>query len=168
MNNKIFKSIFLGTVLLSVLGVSAGLAQSSTPESVVKELYKMHDQDLKGNNNRILSGQIRKMLDKFFDKKLADFIWKDLTSNSDEVGVLDFDPFYNAQDFDVKNFSAAKAKIVGTKATVVVKFNNFDRRDTLNYQLVRRNSVWKISDIKYTDGTSLLGYFKEAAKNPSN
>ena len=165
MNIKTFTSFLLLAILVSVFGITASFAQTSTPDSLVKELYKIHDQDLKGNDDHILNGKNRKPLDKFFDKTLADYIWKDLTSNSEEVGVLDFDPFYNAQDFDIKNFSVGAAKIVGTKATIVVKFTNSGRKDTLNYQLVKRGSEWKIADIKYTDGSSLMGYFKEAAKN---
>jgi hypothetical protein len=95
-------------------------------------------------------------------------IWKDLKSNSEEIGVLDFDPLYNAQDFDIKGFSVGKAKIAGTKATVTVKFINSGRRDILNYQLVRRNSTWKITDINYGEGFTLLRYFKDAAKDSSN
>jgi hypothetical protein len=165
MKFKMLTSFLLLSVWCLGFGIVTGLAQSSTPEAVIKELYKIHDQDLKNSNERILSGENRQNLDKFFDKTLADFTWKDLTSNSDEVGVLDFDPFYNAQDFEIKNFSVAKAKIVGIKATVTVKFTNAGRRDTLNYQLVKRGTGWKIADIKYTDGTSLMSYFREAAKN---
>ena len=124
MNNKTFKSFFLVAILLFVCNISSTFAQSSTADSLVKELYKIHDQDLKGDGDRILDGKSRKNLDKFFDKSLADFIWKDLTSNSDEVGVLDFDPFYNAQDFDIKNLVISAPKVVSTKATVVVKFTN--------------------------------------------
>ncbi len=162
MNIKTFTSYFLVAIIVSVVGISTAFAQSSTPDGLIKDLYKVHDQDLKGDTDNILNGKTRKPLDKYFDKILADLMWKDLTSNSEEVGVLDFDPFYNAQDFDIKNFSIGAPKVVGTKATVVVKFTNSGRKDTLSYQLVKRGSAWKIADIKYTDGSSLLGYFKEA------
>lgn len=165
MNIKTSKSFLLVAILFSVFAVVSSFAQTSIPEALVKDLYKTHDQNLKNNTDSILDGKNRKSLDKYFDKTLGDFIWKDLTTHTDEVGVLDFDPFYNAQDFDIKNFSVAKAKITGTKASVIVKFTNSGRRDTLNYQLVRGKSGWRIADIKYTDGTSLLGYFKEDAKN---
>ncbi len=165
MNIKTIKSILVIVTLFSIGGISSIAAQKTTPELVIKDLYKTHDQDLKNSNDSILSGKSRKILDKYFDKTLADFIWKDLTTQRDGVGVLDFDPFYNAQDTDIKNFSVAKAKISGGKATVVVKFTNSGRKDTLTYQFVRQNSAWKIIDIKYTDNSSLLGYFKEDAQS---
>lgn len=192
MNKKAIKSILSAVILFSVIGslvcfartVPANInttteqtnintesvltesfanetAQTSAPDAVVKDLYKTHNKD----QGVILDGKSRKLLDKYFDKTLADLMWKDLTTHTDEVGVLDFDPFYNAQDTQIKKFAVGKPKIDGKKATVIVTFQNFTRKETLNYQLVRQNSAWKISDIKYTDGTSLLGYFKEDAKN---
>jgi hypothetical protein len=145
----------------SIAANASGAAQQSAPDAVVKDLYKTHDK----NNGAILDGKSRKLLDKYFDKTLADYMWKDLTTHQDEVGVLDFDPFYNAQDVEIKNFNVGQPKIEGDKAIVPVTFQNFDRKDTLTYTLARQNSAWKISDIKYTDGSTLVGYFKEDAKN---
>ena len=164
MNIKTIKIILCALTLFSIFGASSIAAQKTSPDLLLRELYRLHDRDLKNNSDSILSGKSRKILDKYFDKRLADFIWKDLTAEREEVGVLDFDPFYNAQDFDVKNFSVGGAKINGTKATVVIKFTNSGRKDILSYQFARQNSVWKITDIKYIDGSSLLGYFKEDAK----
>jgi hypothetical protein len=144
----------------SIAANASGEAQQVAPDAVVKDLYKTHDK----NAGAILDGNSRKLIDKYFDKTLADFFWKDLTTHKDEVGVLDFDPFYNAQDVDIKNFKIGAPKIEGDKATVVVTFQNFDRKDTLIYTLTRQNPTWKISDIKYTDGSTLIGYFKEDAK----
>ena len=163
MNKKAKTLTLLALILFSVFCPStfAERTQNSAPDVLVKDLYKTHDKA----GGVILDGKSRRLLDKYFDKTLADFIWKDLTTHRGEVGVLDFDPFYNAQDFQIKNFVVGKPKINGDKARVIVKFQNFDRKDILNYQLVRRKNTWKISDIKYTDGTSLLGYFKEYEKN---
>ena len=169
MSKQIIKLIFLVAILLSVFGISSNFAQTAdTPDAVVKDLYKTHDQDMKTNKDRLLSGKSRKILDKYFDKTLADFIWKDLTTHKDEVGILDFDPFYNTQDSDIKNLSVGQWRMSGGKAIVIVKFENSGRKETLTYQLVRQKSVWKISDIKYSDGASLIGYFKEDAKASKN
>lgn len=159
MKTKMFKPFFLILILLTMFGVSSSFAQ--TPDALVKELYKIHDQDLKKSSDTILNGKSRKLLDKFFDKTLADLIWKDLTTKREGVGVLDFDPFYNAQDFDVKNFSVSPAKIDDTRASVVVKFTNSGRKNNLNYRLVRRNAAWKITNIEYSDSSSLMKYFKK-------
>jgi Protein of unknown function (DUF3828) len=194
MNKKVIKSILLLTILISTFSCAianrneatnnaantatvetnanietsdttsanvSGETQQNAPDALIKDLYKTHDK----NSGAILDGNSRKLLDKYFDKRLADLMWKDLTTHKDEVGVLDFDPFYNAQDVEIKNFKIGAPKIEGEKAEVVVTFQNFDRKDTLIYTLTRQNAAWKISDIKYTDGSTLLGYFKEDAKN---
>jgi hypothetical protein len=49
-------------------------------------------------NSNILSNKSRKLLDKYFDRNLANLIWKDLTTHRNEYGVIDFDIFYNTQD----------------------------------------------------------------------
>ncbi|HEX8369243.1 MAG TPA: DUF3828 domain-containing protein [Pyrinomonadaceae bacterium] len=198
MNKKIIKSILLLTILISTFNCASasrtetannaantatsepdaklettettaadvgGAAEKTAPDALVKDLYKTHDKD----NGAILDGKSRRLLDKYFDKTLADFIWKDLTTHKDEVGVLDFDPFYNAQDIRIKNFNVGAPKVEGDKASVPVTFQNFDRKETLNYALRRQTGAWKISDIKYTNGESLVGYFKEdAKKNAAN
>ena len=136
------------------------LAQQTTPDAVVRGLYQVHTPD-----KSILSSKTRQPLDRFFDKNLADLIWKDLTSHTGEVGVLDFDPFYNAQDFEIKNLVVGSAKINGAKATVPVTFTNFKRKNSLVYSLIKQNGKWKISDVRYSATDTLLGYFKEAVTN---
>src|SRR5829696_1764647 len=117
MNKKIIKSILLLTILLSTFScasanrneatnnavntgsvepssnvetleataANANIAgQQTAPDALVKDLYKTHDKD----QGAILDGKSRKLIDKYFDKTLADFIWKDLTTHKDEVGVL--------------------------------------------------------------------------------
>ncbi len=133
------------------------------PDALVKDLYKAHDRD----NGAIVQGENRKILDKYFDKNLANLIWKDMTTNKDEVGVIDFDIFYNTQDAEIKNLNIGAAKIDGDKASVPVTFVNFKIKNSLTYQLVKENSAWKISNIDYGKGENLLKYFKESAANDS-
>ncbi len=140
-------------------------AQTATPETLLKDLYTVHGQDFKNEKDRILNGENRTYLDKYFDKNLADLIWKDLTTQRDGVGVIDFDLFYNAQDADVKSFTVGKAKIAGETARVPVSFVNYTNKETVTYSLKKQNGAWKISDINYGNKDSLLAYFAEDAKN---
>jgi hypothetical protein len=140
----------------------AAQTQTKTADAVVRDLYTQHKRD----GNAILNGESRTQIDKYFDKNLADLIWKDLTTHQDEVGVIDFDLFYNTQDPDIKNLIVGAAKTAGGKATVPVTFTNSGRKETLRYSLAQEKGAWKISDIKYSSGT-LLRYFKEDAANNS-
>lgn len=131
-----------------------------SPDAVVKELYEQH----KKEKGPFFETKNRAVINKFFDKTLADFIWNDLNSGSDEVGVLSFDALYNAQDFEIKNFAVGEPKITGEKAEVAASFNNFGEKQKIGFSLVKSGDSWKISDIKYNGGKdTLLGYFKEDA-----
>ncbi len=141
------------------LPATEGAAQTSiAPDALVKDLYKTHDKE----NGAIVQGKNRAILDKYFDKNLGGLIWKDMTTNQNEVGVIDFDIFYNSQDPEIKKFAVGEAKIDGEKATVPVTFENGGKKETLTYSLVKEKAAWKISDINY-GGDSLLKYFKDAA-----
>jgi hypothetical protein len=127
------------------------------PDALIRDLYKTHNR----NNGQILQTKSRRLLDKYFAKNLAGLIWVDLTTHKDEVGVLDFDPFYNTQDPLIKNLSVARATVTGDKASVSVSFTNDGRKETITYLLVVQNGLWKISDLKYQSGDTLLKYFKQ-------
>ena len=124
-------------------------AQEAGPDAVVRDLYKVHAEEFRTSRFRIMSGKDRKLLDKFFDKNLADLIWKDLTTHVGEVGVLDFDPFYNAQDADIKNLKVSPAVVNGDTAESTVTFTNYGKKEKLIYTLVKQNGSWKISNINY-------------------
>ena len=148
--------------------VAAATVGGETPETVLTDLYKVHAEDTKSNRDQFLDGKSRKMLDKFFDKNLANLIWKDLTTNKDEVGVIDSDIFYSTQDTPhIKDLKVAPAVIKGDKATDTVTFTDTGIKQKLVYSLVKENDVWKISDISYGKEGSLLKFFKEAQQQPS-
>lgn len=129
---------------------------TSAPDALIKDLYKTHDKDY----GAVVQGKNRQILDKYFNKNLADLIWKDETTNNGELGVIDFDIFYNAQDSEIKSFAVGSPKITGDKATVPVTFTNFGEKKSLTYLLVKEKEAWKISDINYGGNNSLLTYFK--------
>jgi hypothetical protein len=145
---------------------TSSTAAAGAPEAVLKDLYRVHDQNIKGGgeSTRIISGENRTLLDRYFDKNLAGLIWKDLTTHKNEIGVIDFDVFYDTQDPNIKNLSIGPAKIDGSRASVPVSFTNSGAKYSINYRLVEENGAWKIADIKYKGGT-LLEYFKEDARN---
>jgi Protein of unknown function (DUF3828) len=127
-----------------------------SPEAVVAALYKQHKKA-----SPFFQHRSRALLDKYFDKPLANLLWKDATTVRDEVGALDGDPLYNAQDMEIKNFAIGKAVVNAGSAEVKVTFQNFDRNEVITFDLVMRKPGWKIADIKYADGTTLAGILKQ-------
>lgn len=124
-------------------------------EPLVVELYKQHDADKGPFRERK-----RAVVDKYFAKPLADLIWKDQQTPAGEMGMLDFDPLYNAQDIEIKRLAVGKASVNGDKATIPVTFENYGEKTTLKFQMVRQSDAWKISDINYPGGSTLLDVFK--------
>jgi Protein of unknown function (DUF3828) len=140
--------------------------QQDTPDALVREVYKVHGEYMKvaGPKDRIMSGKSRVYLDKYFDKKLADLIWKDLTTHTNDIGVIDMDIFYNTQDPLIKNVVVAPATFEGDNANVRVSFTNAGAKETVTYSVVKEKGKWKIHDIKYANGDTLLKYFEEETR----
>jgi hypothetical protein len=113
----------LPLALISTTSMPAQTAESlRSPGSVVRDLYRVH------NNSRghLFEARGKANLYKFFDKQLADLIWKDIHDTPDgEVGNLDFDPLYSAQDMKITQFRVGSPVLAGDNATVVVSFKNF-------------------------------------------
>lgn len=154
-------------VLLATFGLGTALAiptqaRSRTPrpspETVVANLYRQHKRA-----TPFFQTRSRALLDKYFDKQLADLLWKDANTNRDEVGPLDGDPLYNAQDTQIKNFVIAKGVVSDRTAQVRVSFVNFDRKEEIVFDLVSTAAGWKIANLTYGDGTTLVGILKQDA-----
>jgi hypothetical protein len=152
------------SLLLLLLSFNLTLSAAdkvAAPEALVAKLYKAHDAE----KSPFFQDKDRALVDHYFSKELAELMWKDLKASKGEVGALDFDPLYNAQDTEIKNFVIGKAKVDGGKATVVVSFVNFDEKTRITFKLVQQDDAWKISDIQYAEGHALLKLFKAAAGN---
>ncbi|HEX8286205.1 MAG TPA: DUF3828 domain-containing protein [Pyrinomonadaceae bacterium] len=130
----------------------------ATPASVVRELYKAH----RNGRGHVFEKQGRRLQQKFFDAKLAALLWKNLSETPEgELGRIDFDPLYNAQDTQIKNFRVGAGTVKGDAAGVAVTFVNFDQQVKIDFRLVREKGVWKISNIVYGGGSDLLKILSE-------
>ena len=132
-------------------------AQTTTPDALVRDLYKQHEAD----RSPFFQSKDRARVDKYFVKSTADLIWKDATAPRTETGALTADPLYNSHDAEPKNFVVGQPKIENDTATVVVSFINFGVKEVVTYRLFKEDSAWKVADIEYKDGRTLLKIFKE-------
>src|ERR1044071_7617988 len=130
-----------------------GIPVLSLPETVVKELYRVH----RNGYGHIFEKRGRKLQQRFFDPRLAALIWKNLTETPEgEVGNIDFDPLYNAQDTKIKNFRVGASTIRENTAAVPVTFVNFDQKVRLTFSLVNTKGGWKVSNIDYGGGMDFV------------
>ena len=147
--------------ILAIVALIAGAGFTSTasaavaktpPDAVVANLYKQHKK-----RSPFFQTKSRALLERYFDKLLADLILKDAASSKGEVGALDGDPLFNAQDMEITKFAIHKAVYREGKAEVLVSFENFGEKKAVTFVLETRRSGWKITNIKYDDGADLLG-----------
>ena len=137
--------------LLVILGGSSSHAAqraqpTNSPDRVIRELYRVH------NNGRggLFEAKGKKYIYKFFDQKLADLIWKDISGTPEgELGNLDFDPLYNAQDTGITNFQISKPVVEGDRSTVVVSFRNFGQRTRVKFEMHNGKEGWRVENVIY-------------------
>jgi hypothetical protein len=141
-----------------------GDARAADAERHIADLYKQHD----AKKSPFFQTTDRGRVDAFFTKPLADLIWKDANESKGEVGAIDFDPLYNTQDLEKKNFAVGKASVNGDTATVVASYTNYGQKMRITFVMKMQDGSWKIDDIKYPEGSSLLAMLKETYGKASN
>ena len=132
---------------------------ANTPDAVIKNLYAAQ----KADKGPFFQAKSRKLVDQYFAKDLADMIWKDSVDAKGEVGAIDFDPLYNAQDSEITNFVIEKPRDDGgpDNAFVKVTFKNFGKAESVDYELQREaGKDWKITGIYYNNGEDLASYLR--------
>src|ERR1043166_1391045 len=119
---KNVKLFGLVTLLMLCAGTIAGAqttaARPKSPDALVADLYRAHN----AKRSPFFQTRSRARVNQYFEKDLADLIWKDAVTSKGEVGVIDGDPLYDAQDMKIKNFAIGKASIEGNNARVAVTF----------------------------------------------
>ena len=124
----------------------------NSPEQVVKDLYAARKNE---KTDPFFQTKNRALVDKYFTGELADAIWKGAVAANGEVGALDFDPTFYAQDDEITNFVIGKAD---ANNVVKVKFKNFGKDEVITYSLVKQTTGakdWKIDSIVYSDAEDL-------------
>jgi len=157
--HKIMKRSLILTLILIALAsqqLTAETAKSvaqSSPEGLVADLYKLDEK----KQSPFSQTKDHDLVTKYFSERLAQLIWKDAVKSKGEVGALDADPLYDAQDFDIKKFSLRKSKSEKDSAEVIASFENMGHQTEITFSLVLTKTGWRISDIKYADGRHLVG-----------
>ena len=134
-----------------------GEVKAEDPAVLVADLYKQHDAQ-----RGPFFQKDRARIDKYFAKPLADLVYRDATNPIDQAGAIGADPLYDGQDFEIKKFAVGTASVEGERATVPVTFENFGEKKKVTISLTLASNTWKISDIRYDHGATLLAMLREA------
>ena len=162
---KTVKLISIVAVMLAALSAFAAprpaaqgfkAIKGTTPRALVADLYRQHK-----IRSPFFQTRSRALLDKYFGKELADLLWRDARSSRGEVGAIDGDPLFNAQDMEIKNFSIQKGTGGPRMMEIPVTFENFGEKHRILFRVFSYGGTgWKIGNIEYDDGTSLLEILK--------
>ena len=142
----------------AVKSKNASNISNDAPDAIIRKLYAAD----KAGKSPFFQTDSRALVDSYFSRDFADLIWKDAVTANGEVGAIDSDPLYNAQDMKITAFSIGKPEYdtggESGMATVLVSFKNFGKADTIKYLFARDGAgKWKISDIVFKNGDMLKG-----------
>jgi hypothetical protein len=153
--------------LLSVLAhaVAAGERSSSGAVGVVAKLYRDYAWeaviDEPSESGKLLLDQPRQVLEHYFTRQLSELIIQDRACKvrTKEPCKLDFDPIWGSQD---PGASDMKIKLGAVPNTVNVQFRYPGNGSfiEMTYRLRKGATGWRISDVQYTSGQSLVGILK--------
>ena len=135
-------------LVITVLTAAMSIAADLSAKNLVTQLYQAHRSKHDPLDQTDLLGR-------YFDAELLKLYLKDKREAKGEVGRLDGDPLYNAQDIEIKDFSISAPETAGAETRVTVRFKNIDKATRIVYVLSRTADGWRISDIRYDDGSSL-------------
>jgi hypothetical protein len=141
--------------LFNFCGAQAETAATS-PTKVVSDLYTAHN----GKADPLRYPGSKKLLGAYFANGLLSLYLKDQSESQGEVGKIDFDPLYAAQDFKIKNFSVGLVAQQKDSAEVAASFKNIGKSEKIRFILSNTAQGWRITDIKYSDGRTLKGILK--------
>jgi len=148
----------------------AAKPEAPDPGAILKNLYKLHD----AQKGPFFERKNRVLLEKYFTKELATLLLKDAAAADGEVGAYDFDPLYASQDPQVKNFKIGPAHQAGVPGRegnsvreapvlVAVTFKDNGEVRELRFEFEHQpDKTWRISEIHYPDGISLLQLLRKA------
>ncbi len=131
--------VLAGAIMGLMLAGAALPADYDTPEQLLNAIYKpyLENGDFSETENFYSNGMVKLMIEATAREQ-----------DEDDGPILDFDPFIDAQDFEIKNLVISQPLIEGTKAQVDVSFDNFGEPRQLHYDLVfEDNFGWRVDDI---------------------
>lgn len=137
----------------------ASALAATAPEHIVRLLYQHYIDTPAG---LVISFDFKDpvVASNYFDPTLARLLVADGVQDSPE---LDFDPFVNGQDFEVKAVDLETHMLADDKAEVTAHFKNFDADETRIFTVVRTKRGWRIADVRGEDEEKSLRDFLTGA-----
>ena len=149
------RTVILAATILLAIGGGAGLvslslrarAADAAALTFVTDIYNAY----KGKGAKGHPLHDERAIRRYFEPTLAVLMVKDqkIAAKRGEVGLLDFDPFIDAQDWEIASFDIAVDDSSSGKTVATVKFTNIDKPVTVRLDLVKLGNGWRIADITW-------------------
>jgi uncharacterized protein YecT (DUF1311 family) len=133
------------------------VALSNDPAAFVRSLYE-------AEHDAVYAAESREDLERTFDAPLAALIWRDKVDAMGEVGRMDANWLYDAQDDEVTNLRVETVENAGDRARVVASFAFPSEKRSIEFQLRRVRGGWRIVNVVYPSG-DFISYLKAPFPN---
>ncbi len=154
--NRLFVLVAILALVARFASAQPGSSNLDTGKELVAQLYKEHS----GKSDPLQYPASKKRLPNYFYKPLLDLYLKDQEASKGEVGKIDFDLLYDAQDFEISDFNLVVLPNKKGSGYVAARFKNMGIDQEITFALQRTKMGWRIADIQYKDGRSLWKILK--------
>jgi hypothetical protein len=142
------REVLFGAACAAVaLRAAAADAADTSAHDFVAAIYDTYV----GKNGNGIALDTDQAVKRYFEPTLAALIRNDQAeaARRNEAPTLDFDPFVDAQDWDIAAFTIAVTDGDPGKAKATVKFENSGKPSQVVLDLVKIGNAWKISDMTW-------------------
>ena len=141
------RAFTLGAACVPIAIAMPASAADSSALAFVTDIYDAY----KGKDFRGHPLDSEPVIRRYFEPSLATLMIKDQkrAAKSGEIGALDFDPFVNAQDWQITAFDIAVTDTGPSRAVATIKFSNQGEATTVSLDLVTIKNERRIRDITW-------------------
>lgn len=135
----------LGAATAAPATTPAAAAVAPTAEGLVRALYQKY---LETAPDTVVGFDFTDpaVAAAYFDPALSKLVVADAKSDQPR---LNFDPFIEGQEFEIKAVAISAKNVTKTGATVIAQFDNFDEKKTVTFKMVRTTAGWRIADVQW-------------------
>ncbi|ESQ80861.1 DUF3828 domain-containing protein [Asticcacaulis sp. YBE204] len=134
--------------LLGLLAVaSPSLAAVQPPRDLIQKFYLIYEAEgTHGTGNPVEKVHLR---DWMTDDLRALYDKGTTTQPGEEMPILDFDPFIDAQDYEITEVAVTTKMLDKKRQLVTAAFKNIGTPTVILFDFVLTKKGWRISDVRY-------------------
>jgi hypothetical protein len=139
------RKLFMGGCICIALAAGRVRAAEPSAKSFVEAIYAAY----KGKDSNGILLDTDAAVRRYFEPKLAALMIKARKEARGEIGKLDFDPFIDAQDWEIDAVNVAIREVTPDKVSATVSFKNLGEPKSVVLDLVKLRAGWRIADITW-------------------